>query len=662
NGSTNLPTGASPLTPDPLRAEAAVFSFGSRRVALVSVDSIGIFNSTMNQVRADVRGAGDSDLAPENIFINSTHDESAPDPIGLWGPDISGEPAPVNQANGDLLAGATSGVDGFYMDWMAHQMAKVIVEADTPAGSTGPLGTAATGLQPAKLKLATSQQPANEQACWSSYPFVDAQLTPVLEALGETSDDPIFTMVNPNTHDETLAFSDSAAYTSMLSGDWAGRMRTYLTGDVGGGVGMELAGMVGSVETPTVYQPGTQVIDTPGLLHGVPNNPDRCRSVYPNPSGATAVADALEFTDVYGASVAATAAAALDSPSATVFDPNAVGGSTSTVPLLGQTRDICLQLENSYFVAAAAADLFPDRPLFADPNCTVGVSLSGKVSVPTPGQPARLVPATPTYLQSEVGVVTIGPAQIAYSPGEVFPFTEISGPVDEAQMPFPTTCYNPEASGTAAFSCGKPLPDTAFTTAEMSAPFRFLAGQGEDMVGYMFPPGNFVGSQGETLAQPWALYEDDPYNSGNDRFGYGHSDDTESVGPEVGLAVTHALQSLLRIDGARTTTRPGLFVDAGGHLCDSPFPYVPGTSWVTCPSSFTGATAIMVVEPDGTHREIAAGPGTGAAWATYDATPDPGTAGTTYPYSVNTRGVITATGPLLIDVFSGASALGLPQE
>jgi hypothetical protein len=45
-------------------------------------------------------------------------------------------------------------------------------------------------------------------------------------------------------------------------------------------------------------------------------------------------------------------------------------------------------------------------------------------------------------------------------------------------------------------------------------------------------------------------------------------------------------------------------------------------------------------------------------WATFDARPDPGTAGTGLPYSVRTAGVITNTGgTLLIDVFEGARAL-----
>jgi hypothetical protein len=39
-----------------------------------------------------------------------------------------------------------------------------------------------------------------------------------------------------------------------------------------------------------------------------------------------------------------------------------------------------------------------------------------------------------------VGVLTLGPIQLAYSPGEVFPFTDLRGAIDEAQMPAPTNC------------------------------------------------------------------------------------------------------------------------------------------------------------------------------------------------------------------------------
>ena len=64
-----------------------------------------------------------------------------------------------------------------------------------------------------------------------------------------------------------------------------------------GSVGVELAGMVGSVETPTVYEPeSTQVLRIPGAHHGVPGNPDGCSSVYPQPSSGTPVSDARRTT------------------------------------------------------------------------------------------------------------------------------------------------------------------------------------------------------------------------------------------------------------------------------------------------------------------------------------------------------------------------------
>ena len=618
---------------DPISAQAVVFRTGSGRAAMVSVNSIGLFDTTMDQIRAAV-AKQDPGLSPDRIFISSTHDESAPDPIGLWGPDLSGEPSPVNQANGSLPAGVSSGVDEYYMSYMVRRVASAIVAADRSA-------------QPAELKLAVAKLPGNIQSCWSSYPFIDTGLMPVMQAVtaGPSPRSVIFTMANVGTHDETLAFSGNPAYTSMLSGDWTGRFSHWLEADFGG-VGMETAGLVGSVETPALYPATTQVSDVPGPFHNVAGNPvDGCSSVYPDPSGVSPVTDALQFVDSFGKAVADTTVAAF-----------AGSNVTSVVPteITAQTRHVCVQLENNYFVAAFAAGLFPDRPAYADPACTVGVSVSGSVAAGSGTAAAAAQPAPPVFLRSEVGVLTVGPAQIAYSPGEVFPVTEIGGPYDSAQMPFPTDCYQPPSD----YSCGSPLPMTGNVAAEMTTPFRFLAGLGEDMIGYLVPPSNFVGSQGETVETPWSTYEE-ASGTGDDRFGYGHADDAESVGPHAGLAVTQALSGLLASDGPGTQVLPGMFVDSAGRLCDSPFPAATG-SWVTGCSGFTGAVGVEVVEPGGSKSLLKVGTTAGDAsgWATYLATPDAGTAGTAYPYSTATRGVIVGGKALLIDVVAGATALG----
>ena len=445
----------------------------------------------------------------------------------------------------------------------------------------------------------------------------------------------IFTLADASTHAETLAFSRIREYTAMLSADWPGQMRQALEARWPGSVGVELAGMVGSVETPTVYEPeNTRVLRVPQAFHGVPGNPDGCSSVYPQPSSGAPVADAHQFLTAYGRSVANAAGAALKAGH--TFVPES---------LQAQQQPLCLELENNLFKAAFAAGLFPDRPLYANSTCSVPVQAGG-----TTARQAATAPGAseePVYLRSGVGVLTLGSVQFAYSPGEVFPFTEVRGPIDQQQMAFPTNCYEPETEN---FNCGSPLPMTPWTSAEMTTPYRFLVGLGEDMIGYMFPPGNFVGSEGESNKEPWKAYELDNKHGGHDRFGYGHADDAESVGPYVGLAVTTALAQLLAADGRGTEVVPGLYLDAKGHVSDSPF----------ASGAFSGAIGVEIL-PAGATKPTSLLIGHQAhGWATFDALADPGTAGTSLAYSVRTGGVILTSGkPLLIDVFAGAKALGL---
>jgi hypothetical protein len=412
-------------------------------------------------------------------------------------------------------------------------------------------------------------------------------------------------------------------------------MRRALEARWPGSVGVELAGMVGSVETPTVYEPqSTQVQRIPGPLHGVPGNPDGCSSVYAEPTSGTPVADAKAFIPAYGQSVADAVAGAVEA-----------GRTVTPTSLSGQQESLCVPLENNLFVAAYAAGLFPDRPRYSDPACTVQTSTPpAAAAAPAPAPGASGEPQA-NWLKTNVGVLTLGQVQLAYSPGEVFPFTEVRGPIDEAQMPFPTDCYEPASE---SFSCGKPLPMTPWVSAEMTRPYRFLVGLGEDMAGYLFPPGNFVGSEGEVSSQPWLAYESTAKDPGHDRFGHGHSDDAESVGPYAGLSVTNALQRLLAADGRVSRVLPGLYLDAAGHLSDSPF----------ASAGFGGAVGVEVVAPSGGRRKLLIG-SSAAGWATFDAQPDPGTAGGGLPYSVRTAGVLLGSGqPLLVDVFAGARALG----
>jgi hypothetical protein len=595
-------------------ARAVVLAAGTRRVAVVAVDSIGLFNVTIDRIRARVAQL-DPTLA--SVFVSSTHDESAPDPIGLWGPDGSDLPN-----HPPTPAATSSGVDEYYFDFLVDRVARAVLAADNAR-------------RPASLDVAVGSMPSNTQSCWSSYPYIDDQSMPVMQARDQGGQ-VIFTLADVGTHAETLAFSGVPSYISTLSADWPGAMRSAFEARWPGSVGVELAGMVGSVETPTVYEPqSTQVLRIPGAVHGVAGNPDGCSSVYPEPSSGTPVTDAKAFIPAYGQSVADAAASALEG-----------GRTVAPTSLQSQQESLCVPLENNFFVAAYAAGLFPDRPRYSDAGCTVPTSTpSGAPS--SPPAPGGAAEAQANWLKTNVGVLTLGPIQLAYSPGEVFPFTEVRGPIDEAQMPFPTNCYEPASEN---FYCGSPLPMTPWVSAEMTRPYRFLVGLGEDMAGYLFPPGNFVGSEGEVNQQPWLAYETTNKNGGHDRFGHGHSDDAESVGPYAGLSVTSALQRMLASDGRGSRVLPGLYMDANGHLSDSPF----------ANGAFTGAIGVEVLPASGrAPQKLVVGSGP-TGWATFDAQPDPGTAGTSLGYSVRTGGVLLSSGqPLLVDVFAGAKALGL---
>ena len=113
--------------------------------------------------------------------------------------------------------------------------------------------------------------------------------------------------------------------------------------------------------------------------------------------------------------------------------------------------------------------------------------------------------------------------------------------------------------------------------------------------------------------------------------------------------MTNALQALLASDGVASRVMPGLYIDAGGHLSDSPFAL----------GAFTGAVGVKVLPPGKTTPRTYLIGSSARGWATFDAQPDPGTAGTTLAYSVRTGGVFPPIGKaILVDVFSGDRALG----
>ncbi|MGD9723013.1 MAG: hypothetical protein AB7O59_17420 [Pirellulales bacterium] len=105
---------------DPLFARAVVLADGARRVALVSVDSIGLPRPSVERARAQL-----TDLS--YVLVASTHSHASPDVIGIWGP--------------------SEGASGVNPDYL-RQVESGIVEA---------VQKAAANLTPAKAEYATAE-------------------------------------------------------------------------------------------------------------------------------------------------------------------------------------------------------------------------------------------------------------------------------------------------------------------------------------------------------------------------------------------------------------------------------------------------------------------------------------------------------------------------
>ncbi len=163
-------------------------------------------------------------------------------------------------------------------------------------------------------------------------------------------------------------------------------------------------------------------------------------------------------------------------------------------------------------------------------------------------------------LKSEVAAFRIGDGEFISIPGEVFPFTFLRGFLGPQDMQTPAD----------------PLPP--WLIPHMHAPFRFIDGLGEDMLGYLFPSGNAVGIPSAANLNP----------SDTDRFGCGHSDDSEATSAHAADSVGSALVRVLDAhEGVAETVVRGRYVLPGGVLSRDPL----GGPELKCnvDTTFTGA-------------------------------------------------------------------------
>ena len=478
---------------DPVTARAFVVSNGKQTIAVEVVDQEGLFNVYQQQIRARVAADG---VHLNNIFISATHDESAPDSLGLGGIDQT-----------------TSGVDDYWVHYMIVRSAQAI-EAAYHA------------MRPARIRYTETLEPRNVRQCWSSYPFVDDQHIPILQAVGRGGK-VIVTLASVSQHDETLGFNSGTpqldAEQDWVSSDWVNFFRQSVQRRFGG-VAIEMAGSVGSNESPEVYN--GPISRTPQQFIDA-SHPAGCRTLFNSPNGPDVAGTGhvpLGYTGetkAFGDDIAGAVIAALRSRSTYT--------STSNV-IWGARRNVCIPLGNVLFQFGAALGVFAHRPGY-----------NGDCSVEYPVAPNGTTQGT--SLLSQVASFQIGDGQFISVPGEAFPFTYLGSFLGPQDMPDPSD------------------PMTPMLMPHLHAPFRFFDGLAEDMLGYIFPEGNAVGI-------PTA---ENPNAGDTDRFGCNHSDDAESTGADTGEIVGNALVSLLDAhDGRPETEVTGRYVLPDGTQSRDP--------------------------------------------------------------------------------------------
>ena len=462
---------------DQVGARALVVSNGSRTVAMEVVDNEGLFNTYADQIRAQVAADG---YHLDNIQISSTHDESAPDTIGLGGSDY-----------------VISGTNAYFAQFLVTRSARAIERAYD-------------ALRPAHIRFAEATEPANLRQCWSSYPYIDNPLIPTLQAVGGDGS-VIATLASVGQHAETLGFNGGAALdpgapagekitlqqeNRWVSADWPHFFEQDLQARYGG-LAIEMAGAVGSVETPEVF---SKLLSQTPARYINESHPAGCRTLFDVPSGAVkAPLGYYSETAALGGALAGAVETALADASAW----------SRTNTIWAETRNICVPVDNALFKAAAIAGTFAERAAYL-PGCR---NLEKVSPLPT-GQ------VVGTSLRSQAAAWRIGDGEFIGAPGEVFPVTFFRGPVGPQDLNYPQYALPPW-----------PLPF-------MTTPWRFFDGLDNDMIGYIFPRGNDAGVPGQHVAA-------NPTASGTDRFGCGHSDDSEAVSDKAGNIVGTALVAIL---------------------------------------------------------------------------------------------------------------------
>ncbi len=184
---------------DPLMARAVVLSHAGRKVALVSLDLVGLFHDAAERVRKRLLGF-------DYVLVSCTHNHEGPDTLGLWSP-------------------FETGIDRAYLQRVEDGAVRAVQQADA-------------ALRPAAAAIGTARAPALVRD--SRAPFVKHDELIALRLHEPGGAKTLGLVVQWNCHPETLdrknteVSADFVGYTIKHLAEKHRCPVVYLTGTVGG--------------------------------------------------------------------------------------------------------------------------------------------------------------------------------------------------------------------------------------------------------------------------------------------------------------------------------------------------------------------------------------------------------------------------------------------
>lgn len=169
---------------DPLKARAIVFQHGQRKLALVSVDLVGLFHASVQRVRRQLPGF-------HYVLVSSTHNHEGPDTLGLWG-----------------ATPFTSGVDPAYLQEVEAQIVRAVQAAEL-------------ALRPVRAAIGTAQAP--ELLHDGREPVVKHDQLVALHFVDPKTEQNVGVLAQWNCHPETLGDKNT-----QVSADFVGYTVSYL--------------------------------------------------------------------------------------------------------------------------------------------------------------------------------------------------------------------------------------------------------------------------------------------------------------------------------------------------------------------------------------------------------------------------------------------------